>query len=680
MATSKATISSQDKQKIRDAYRQARRQRWGTRADLVIPKVDGIVDPVDGTLHKDVLSGATLDITLEEWDEFTQHPGDFDHYYLRLASGANDSDGPYHPIAQGELEGGTDPFPLIIKVPIKDLIPGLDKPGDGPYRLQYEVMLFTGQTTTSRPFQLIFDSTPPRGNLEPDPMTLPTTELTDAFLGANPGGMVAELPDYTDWKPGDKVAFYWLTPPLPAPGDPMPAPVGTVVVGAATGNTVTFPIDLLEASLDQEYYVAYFLFDKATNRSRLSLPQRIDVALGPLPDNLQLPEVPLAPDPEKLINLVDARLGVDVHILRFDNWKATDRIQLTWGTKVAVTREIGPSPTFPIAITVPRLILRDEYDKQLGGEQSTNVSYKVLRGVKESAVQAINVNVDFSFIGPDPVPDPDPDWPDPVNPVLLPVDVFGKISGKKNELDETDEQEAARLEFELYDPLNEDEVIDFFWGGQEVPQAQYTVLATDNPKDKIISQEIPWTVVETERNNPALPVHYEIHAPGSENTQHSDFTFVNVHSITIRPDEATFLGLSSTNYLICDSLYADPVLTAPDEPGIRVQIPDLSQYLKAGDTVTLNWIALQGRDGETPISGTEKEVVKTLDATTLEGFVWLVEPYHIHILPTYNGEDDNVGRARVTYSFELNGETVTSKVAEKRVAMFDGNGICGLRP
>lgn len=506
---------------------------------------------------------------LEKWDELVDVDGDSDTFYVDFAAGTSPAPDDYELAHEGlvtaPVSSGT--FPMTINVPLANLVPGLQKPGDGPYRLRYRVMQPNGQETLSTPFPLIVDTTPPWQHIEPGPMILPAVQLTQDFIDNNPGGLIGTLPDYGDWQLGDKVAFYWVTSPLPDDPANLPAPVGFMDVGAATDNKVTYPVSAIKGSEDKDYYTLYILMDKATNRSPLSAYTRVDVALGVLPANLQNPVVPLATPPDTLINLADARVGVEVHIPRFDNWKPTDRIEVTWGTAVLRSVEMGEVPVFPFPIAVPRLTLRDQYDFTVPDGQPTNVSYRVMRGVLPSAVMAISVDVDFSYIGPDPVPDPDPDWPDPVNDQLVPAEVYGRTSQTLNKLDTSDDGAPADLKIKLYTPLNAGEIIDFYWGTMEVSEARYEVQSGDTAGDEIIT-EIPWSYIQSEGNNTALPVHYRIHAPDSENTQHSPDTLVEVNSIVIDTPHVSkrhtlkVSGMSNFPTVQCDKVSANQLSLA----------------------------------------------------------------------------------------------------------------------
>ncbi|RMP58266.1 hypothetical protein ALQ20_05351, partial [Pseudomonas syringae pv. atrofaciens] len=555
MVDSKTTATLDDKKKARIAYRLARSQRGsGIDADLAPAQVAGIVDLADGTLNKDVLAGEFLKVTLPQWAGLVTDPGDSDTFFIDWAIGAAADNDAFKEVFSDTVTAPVDPetFPMVIDIPLSSLMQGLAKPADGAYSLRYRIRQPNDQETTSPSIDLIVDTTPPGEHLEPEQMVLATDQLTQAFLDANPGGLVGTLPDYDNWQPGDKVAFYWVGTPLPGSAEELPDPVGVVELASSTNNTVTFPVSAIEASRDEPYYAIYILVDKATNRTSLSSPKRIDVALGLLPDHLKEPVVPLAQPPEKLINLPDARLGVEVLIESFDNWKPADRIEVSWGTEVLRPDEVGSSPAFPISIRVPDLVLQGQYNQANGGDQPTEVSYRILRGVVPSEVKSISVNVNFATIGPDPITGPG--WPDPVNGALLPVEVRGQTSNLVNILTAADYNQPAKVSFNLYQKLQAGEIIDFYWGTSHVAEAQYTVTVSDTA-GSAREVEIPWSYIDHEGNRDDLPVHYRIHAADSENTQHSPDTLVQVNAIVIIPEAPVFEGASPNGWLNCDSLF-----------------------------------------------------------------------------------------------------------------------------
>ncbi|GAB7529483.1 hypothetical protein PS3A_18920 [Pseudomonas sp. 3A(2025)] len=609
-------------------------------------------------------------MNIPEWDLLPTLPGKTQILTLLWAAGDNPADGEYEPVDEADVSIDTT-FPLLLSVPNAALKP------DGPYHLRYTVLTENDVERPSGKISLICDTTPPWDHLEPEAMSLPTAELTEEYLTANPGNLQGTLPAYDNPAVSDKVALYWLATPLPSDPVDLPDPV---YFGPLNANRVVdYPRALISASLDKDYYAFYLLFDKAGNRSPISGYARIDVALGVLPDNLQDPVVPLAIAPD-LLDLADAREGVTVDIRSFDNHKSTDRIEVTWGSTVLGSVEVGSLPRFPIQVPVPRLVLRDEYNRVAGGEQSTNVSYRVLRGHKPSEVKSTSIQVDFSTIGPDPQPDPDPDWPDPETPELTPARVFGRSGTPAlNTLVRADGGLPADLKFDLYTPLNEGEVVDFFWGAEEVVEAVHIIQDTDVYPDEI-SVVIPWKYIEVAGNDPEVLVHYRIHAPGSDNYQRPVYTKVNVDAVTFTPDAPEFQGVSPRGFLNCNSLFIDPLVPLRQEPAVRVSVPDLSKFRALGEKVTLVWVALKGETGEDVVASAGKRQTFTLGTDKpLTGFTWFVEPYTTHLLPTYDGPLNPTGRGRAYYEYEdAQGETITSEVKEARVGMWDAAGTCPL--
>ncbi|PBP44366.1 hypothetical protein [Pseudomonas syringae] len=680
MVDSKTTTALDDNQKERIAHGLAGSGPDSELdADLALAEVTGVVDPVDGTLNKDVLLGEFLEVTLLQWAGLVTDPGDFDTFFIDWAIGAEAETDAFKEVFSDIITAPVAPgtFPKKIQIPLSSLMQGLEKPADGTYSLRYRIRQPNDQQTTSPSINLIVDTTPPGGHSEPEQMILDTDQLTQAYLDEHPDGLVGTLPDYYDWAPDHRVAFYYVGNPLPEKPEDLPPPVDVVNLPGPTNNTLKFPVSVIGASRDDAYYIAYFLIDKATNRTPLSNYKRIDVALGLLPDNLQDPVVPLAEN-DNLIDLPDAGIGVQVSIKSFDNWKPTDRIEVTWGAGMLRSEEVGSYPEFPLLIRVPGEVLRAQYNLATGGDQATNVSYRILRGILPSAVKSTSVNVNFSTIGPDPITDPG--WPDPVNDALPLVEVRGKTSDSANVLTAADKGEAARVLFKLYINLQSGEMIDFYWGTRLTSSATYTVLPSDAAgSDREV--EIPWDDIFAEGNRVDLPVHYRIHAPGSANTQHSKETLVNVSAIVITPDAPLFEGTSTSGWLNCDSLFANGIGNpATGEPGIRVRVPDLSKYLSDGETVTLHWYASTGTTGDALIPGTEKEEAIVLGADhPATGFTWLVTPYATHILPVYNPASGSPnGSARIKYSFIMSGatETITSLETTARVGMYDAVGAC----
>ncbi|MGO3985289.1 hypothetical protein ABI582_12925 [Pseudomonas sp. SAS7] len=634
---------------------------------LADPKIPGIIDQTDGTLNKDLLND-DLPVAIEEWEDVPDPARGNDYLQLHIALvDDNGVVGEFEKVGP-ELEFNTD---NIDTLPDAVLIPKANLAPDGERQLKYSIEKYNTNVTWSNPIPYICDSIPPWGNDTPDAVSLPAVPITDAWLTANPTGIKLTLAEYDNQQAKDTYALFYsksvpVYPDLPPALDSgLLPPNRELLIKKADIETLS----------DGHYYVGYVLADKATNLSRVSFISEVFVNLGTLPENLLPPKVPAA-EIDGLVNLEDARApeGVTVQIEEFANSRPSDRIEVTWGTDTdPFSEEIG-SGGFPLFIRVPNEVLQKAYGKA-DTVVNTAVSYRVLRHGVPYGPESITVDVDFSVIGPvHPGPDPDPDWPDPINSQLLAPTVKGEVSDTANELHRSDANRPAKLSFPLYTPAVDGEVVDFYWDGTLVTEATYDVKTADGPT---ITVNIPWSYIVTAGNNPALPVFYTIRksrAPGNE--QRSVSASVNVDAVTVVPEAAEFQR-TTRDWLNCNSLWEDPLNPAGD-PAFRVFVKPLAQHLPNGGVVTMNWTALGGLTGENPISGAELTVPVTITKQQAEdGFYWDIKPYVTHILPIYQPAGDGAdGRGRVTYSFKIGAETVTSEPVENKVGLGTGAGTC----
>ncbi|WP_338746488.1 hypothetical protein V3D52_07135 [Pseudomonas putida] len=634
---------------------------------LADPKIPGIIDQTDGTLNKDLLND-DLPVAIEEWEDVPDPARGNDYLQLHIALvDDNGVVGEFEKVGP-ELEFNTD---NIDTLPDAVLIPKANLAPDGERQLKYSIEKYNTNVTWSNPIPYICDSIPPWGNDTPDAVRLPAVPITDAWLTANPTGIKLTLAEYDNQQAKDTYALFY-SKSVPVYPDLPPALDSGLL--PANRELLIKKADI-ETLSDGHYYVGYVLADKATNLSRVSFISEVFVNLGTLPENLLPPKVPAA-EIDGLVNLEDARApeGVTVQIEEFANSRPSDRIEVTWGTDTdPFSEEIG-SGGFPLFIRVPNEVLQKAYGKA-DTVVNTAVSYRVLRHGVPYGPESITVDVDFSVIGPvHPGPDPDPDWPDPINSQLLAPTVKGEVSDTANELHRSDANRPAKLSFPLYTPAVDGEVVDFYWDGTLVTEATYDVKTADGPT---ITVNIPWSYIVTAGNNPALPVFYTIRksrAPGNE--QRSVSASVNVDAVTVVPEAAEFQR-TTRDWLNCNSLWEDPLNPAGD-PAFRVFVKPLAQHLPNGGVVTMNWTALGGLTGENPISGAELTVPVTITKQQAEdGFYWDIKPYVTHILPIYQPAGDGAdGRGRVTYSFKIGAETVTSEPVENKVGLGTGAGTC----
>ncbi len=559
----------------------------------------------------------------------------------------------------------TDPVP-VTGFPIVMVLDPIHLQPDGPMLVRYYHKGWNvgdDEGSYSLAVPLIVDTTPPWEGRMPGAPGLPDVDITDDYLEQNePNGAPWTLPAYADFQVGDKVYFWWLNH---LPADPSELPYEEAVV-----TTVPMPLHvpraLVEEVGDGGCVLIYVLEDEAGNRSGTSEYTRARVALGALPANLLAPLMPQVTPEKDWIGLEDAAEGVEIAIPEFDNWKSTDEVWITWGSTTHQPQPIGTPPGFPLYYGISWETLQREYGAATGDVEIT-FSYRIRRGDVVFPSPPATVNLNLSLPGP-----VYPELPDPVNPALALAVVRGATSGVDNELRPEDNNQDADLEFVMYAPVIADEIIDFYWGPTLVEEARYKVAGTEQPGD-LIEVKIPWAIIEAGQNNDDLKVHYRIGHPDSPNEQRSGMTSVDVNAIIITPDAPTFPDA----ILIGDKLMLNCGSLVDNNDHLRVEVPDLSAYLKEGDSITLTWTPYRGMEKEEPIPDAVQTETWNLAPGEVTGFIWKVGPYAEKILPTYDPDGEGpTGTAEIQYAFTFDGNQVTSKITTSWVGMYYGNNSC----
>lgn len=664
-------MSQSEQQRIaeqaRRDYRKAQIDRRNETADLppVTLAAGVIADANDNTLFSSARQ-VPLAVTMQAWTlPDPADPDDRERVFIQWAPAGTTH---YETVDEIELAP-----PFLAHFPLTLHVPPEVMQTHGAWDITYRIIHYNTTSETSPALTVLVDAYEPWRPHEPPKLIMPEGFISEQTLIDNPDGITATLPEYGDRQPGDELIYWWATYPIP--DDPMDVAIGGRF--DVTGEPMTFKVrtDLIREVGDGGCYITYMLIDKALNRSRLAVYQPVAVALGTLPADLEPPTVPLA-EGDNLIDMADAGIGVVVNIPGYVGWKPKDRIEVKWGNSLVTAEELGSVPEFPVPVRVPSAILKAEYGTAVG-ELETSVSYRILRGTVPFDAPEIKINVDFSHIGP-PRPDPDLTWPDPVNPALGQLDTYGKVSEQFNELTPADNGQPAKQNIILYAPAAKDEIIEFYWGDRL--GFTYVLQGFEEPGDEI-GVEIPWEIIQDVGNGPAVPVHYRISAPGGNNKQHSATYHVKVDAFVLTPEAPEYLGLSGDRgWLLCESLFEDFANPHPDEPAVRVRIPDLSKWLKDGDSVTVTWTPWDSRSEGTgeiieDAIFTEDYIIGTEHPAT--GFVIRVHPYDKHILPTYNPDGGKIdGRAYTKYSFQLNGVPVTSLEVVATVSMHVPSGYC----
>lgn len=652
-------------QQVREDYWAERQRRLAGRQGLPPPVIpaDAFADVSDGTLNKDVLK-QDLAITMPKWAN-TPIGSQTSACDLMWVAGLPSNPPPeasYQMLQHVDIDKDTV-YPVPLTIPQKNLVAG-------SYLLCVRIIGVNGSAEWTSPIPLICDSEPPYEHAAPLPLGIPPENITDKYLADNGDQVNLLLPEYLDFQAKDQVRYYWGTV-LAVEGPVNLPPVATLEVKGPWPMPLPVSKAHIEAVGDGGCYVMYELIDKATNVSHPSTYERVAVALGALPVGMTPPAVRLADD--GFVDKKDVDAGVVVDIPAFTNWKSTDSIVVTWGTTELEPEPVGSAPGFPLEVLVPAAVIAATYAATTG-PMDTKVSYIVRRGDVDSVPNEITIKVDLWAPGP-----PNPDWPDPINTTLAPAVVMGEKSQVANTLTRADKGLDAELSFVVYTDRADGDVIKFYWANKEVVEAQYTLTSVDLVGN-VIKRPLYWATIESAYNNAALPLQYEITLPGVPNSQMSPVTPVNADAIELSPPAPEFEGMYNNEMLTCDSLYAEPGTIGPDEPAIRVRVPDLSgapYSLVKGDKIVLSWIAK--RTSGAPVTGTELTADITLDDEhPPQGFIWKVQPYATHIAPSYLPPDDREGLAVASYSYAKSSETINSQVKEVRLAMFMPSSGCQL--
>ncbi len=137
---------------------------------------------------------------------------------------------------------------------------------------------------------------------------------------------------------GGQLAFYWGTG-LSQPTLDGLLPPGPIQFRMNAG--------LISAMGQGAKILQYTLTDRAGNRSLYSDFETVHVLLSDPPSGLRPPEVPAAP-----VDREEARAGVLVNVLAYDNPLGGDEILLFWHGTYVDTKRVAAIPAFPIVFTV----------------------------------------------------------------------------------------------------------------------------------------------------------------------------------------------------------------------------------------------------------------------------------------------------------------------------------------
>jgi hypothetical protein len=663
----------QRQQETNSAYLEMRSEYRAKLADMVIEiKDEDFADIPTKLLHGPrITDNDGLKVYIPLWDNLPP-PSRREKITLMIDRGT----GSFEYVTEKEFVMQAGGFPETF--PYEMLIPKNFLPDDMTCQLRYTHLSYQGDEAYSQITTVICDRVPPYKHNAPKAPEFTGDSLDDATLPAG-SKLTVTIPGYPDWQSTDQIALY-LVDEDDIPDDPLLTPpihAGFAPSPGITDSTVEIDADSIRAFGDAKALLTYALRDKALNASPPALYKKVSLTFGPLPANFKKPRVPQA---VPVLTMDDVRDGVSVWIDKYDNFKNRDEIRLKWGGQTLNDFPIPNNmPNIEVPVLPAQLMLTD-YGRATTGDKDTVVSYQVIRKGRPFGPESETFKVNFEVALPWPDPWPPVDWPDPVHPDLLKGQVKNFDGTRTDELTRADKDEDATFHFDWYGSAKNGQIIDFFWNGVRVVEAQ--VIFDDSEPEHVpggpYDVDIPWKYIKEGGNGDSVPVHYQVSGPGIANDLHSDTTDVDVNAIAVELPPASF-----------PSIDAQPVPAFPGcgalEPdgSLRVAIPDLTGKLNVGDKISVVFTPMRGDNlgaADDPITAAIFRADFTLNTTTfpVTGFEFLVQPYATHIKPLHdeNAASGRRGRVKIEYSFDDGTETIPSDPTRKVTAFHRLNESC----
>ncbi|APC14462.1 hypothetical protein BLL42_01450 [Pseudomonas frederiksbergensis] len=616
--------------------------------------VDAMPGDADGLMPIGKIDAA-INVTIPLWSD--RPPIGFGQVNKLALEWLPESSSDYLPIGTAEDIPDSDTLP-DADFPLKKVIPlEIFKNYEGTFKFRYTVTNWNdGGSRLAPEVPVTIDRTGPIRPATPAPIEIVEPLITDAVLTRD-GGVKCVVPDFIeDKKDFVKVAVGWMKD-LPEDEADFPERVAFFDL-LPSDRTILVPASFVTAIGSAIQYAVYFLFDKAGNRSEMSLPKSVQAALGELPSGLKACTVPLADD--GLIDRADAAFPTKVHIEEYTGVDDDDGIVITWGKNNLARTSVGAHRPFPLKIPVSWLHMAREYDfASTTHVQPIDVDYTVFRGdYPTSSPGKISVNTDFAITGP---VNPNPE---PISPTLELIR-FESSSGSDKELTIADIGKPATGHIKLFTtpaPVVGD-TLTLYYNGKAVSSAPYVVTGNETPAQEI-PMAIPWDDIKLVPVMDNLPLHYTLTHTGFANPQESRRTTINVMVEVVTLPEITVPAV----VINCSHLRED----GSGKWGVYVRIPT-SDYLKEGAQVVAVWNTYKV-DKVTEIPTTylveELTVSKVQEQTGIDWFI----PYEKCLKPTYVPGVSNAGLGKVTYGINIRGQMVASDVKECLIGVFEDAG------
>ena len=520
-------------------------------------------------------------------------------------------------------------FPQTLTVP-SDLL------AEGVYEVAIRISISEVNPKESVRKTLPIDKTQPNIGRQPLAVTFPAElggTITETYLTEH-GQVIVEVPWYDDVRAKDRAVYFWTNQKIPPDSEVAIREQEFSQEDIDNGKLqITVYADEIRPWGEGKRYLYYWLRDLAGNTGPKSYLSEITVDLTPAPGALPPPRVPLSS--RGMVDRQQAREGVHVEIVEYDLADTTHWVAIFWDGIALDEFQVDPA-AFPLDATVPWPTLHAKGD----GPLRAKVYYKIRQGSTYGPSSPdISVLVNLTLAGQD-----HDEAPALINKRLAKVEVRGQRSDIPDTLLTDDYGLDAKATLTLYDAPNPSELLELYWGNYPGPVATYTVKDGDTA-GKPIEFTIPWSVIDTDKENPALPVRYT--TSNGINQQESLPKPVKV-SIVILDDlkEPTFPHAGKYVTLNC---CARPRLWE----GVTVRVPADPRF-EPGDTLILVWQGCSGQNGTDPIDGAYAEIPCELASSqTLQAIDIVVTDFDTLIAPMVNN-----GSGLAYYKLQRAGVTI----------------------
>ncbi|WP_082344489.1 hypothetical protein [Pseudomonas sp. P1.8] len=568
-------------------------------------------ESADGRLPRSVLN-SDLQVTVPAWS-FSTDP----NFVADIVAVG------WRPVGQDFVEVNRSRFPIPIDPGDKIVSVPRDKLEHGVYGLSYKLII-GGNPAESEIKKITVDRVAPDDGQQPSAVQMLDLvgNITDDYLKQH-GQVRFKVSLYIDVQVRDRAIYYWTDESNPPESE---AEIREQAFSQQDIDNDQLIITMYEVDIRARghgaRYIYYRLRDWAGNRGPRSTFLPVTVDLLPAPGNLKPPRVPLSV--RGLIDRQHAREGavnqgeVTVEIDAYDNPDATDRVLIDWDGTLLDPLDVDPAQ-FPLKAPVPWSKLRANGL----GPMTARISYKVQRGgVDTPPSLEARVPMDLTVAGQDHA-----NAPALLNTTLALLEIYGAKSLTLNTLLSEDFGEDADAYLTLYDDPKGGQTIDVYWGAISAPVVQYIVQDTDSA-GKRVPVQIPWSAIDQDRDNLALPVYYT--TSNGVNQQQAQITPVRVSIVVIEDlKEPSFSHADKFGVLNC---CACPRLWK----GVWVKVegnPDFAEK----DLVTLHWQGCAGMNGTSPIPGVVDAFPTTLTLDQARnGFEVHVADYEKLIAPMAN--------------------------------------------